>query len=241
MLFKFLSVAIVVGFCANLNAETVNEFPIEVNQAIIDVYGGLKWHDKRLLEFLKTDIGFVAPQVWSNLSENGVDRLLVIFSIEPRETPNQNHVPLIGGVILKKIGSKWVVESESKILGWGGKHNEIGHVSLVRVGNEKYGVEITESDEVRGFESFSTRIFIPINQELKLALEIGVGGPEGDGPCENKNFPSQSLSVNYIPVPNSDFFDISSSVAYNEGDCENNVRRETQTFYHLHNGKYSPE
>jgi hypothetical protein len=243
MLSKFLLliVLIYIGLPVNSNAALVNVVPIEVNQAIVSVYGGSKWHDKKLFEFLKTNTGFVTAQFWSNLSVNGVNRLLVIVSIEPKEIPDENHIQLIGGAILKQVGSKWIVESENKILGWGGKHNDIGAASIVRVGEEKYGIEITESDEVRGFESFSIRVFIPVDQKLELALEIGAGGPEGDGPCENKNFPSQSLSVSYIPVPNSEYFDINASAEYNEGDCENNVRRETQTLYHLYNGKYSPE
>jgi hypothetical protein len=243
MLSKFLllTVFIYILFPVNSSADPVNAVPIEVNQAIVSIYGGPKWHDQKLIEFLKTDTGFVTAQFWSRLSVNGVNRLLVIVSIEPKEIPDENHVPLIGGAILKQVGSKWIVESENKILGWGGKHNDIGAVSIVRVGKEKYGIEITESDEVRGFESISTRVFIPVDQKLELALEVAAGGPEGDGPCENKNFPPQSLGISYISVPNSEYFDINSSAEYNEGDCDNNVRRETQTLYHLHNGKYSPE
>ena len=93
---------------------------------------------------------------------------------------------------------------------------------------------------MRGFENFSTRIYVPTNRELTLALETGAGGPEGDGPCENKVYPPQSLSVSYVPVSQLDYFDVLVSAQYNDGNCETNVRRVETTIYRFRSGKYLP-
>src|ERR1039457_6313575 len=139
----------------------VFKVPDDVKTAIIDLYGGTKWKDKRLSEFLKVDTGYVNLQYWKKFSEGGSEKLLVIGSIADTKEPITDYhayAPLMGGAIFRKLNSKWIVESENRIIGWGGGFGDVGQIDVVQVGRDKHGVSIREWDMHQGYEYIGTRI-----------------------------------------------------------------------------------
>lgn len=214
----------------------------EAQKALIDLYGGTTYYDKRLFKYFKNATGYVTPVFERKFSEGGKEKLLVVGVIttsEERIDSCHACVPVIGGAIFIKQGSKWVVESEQKIIGWGGPYGSEGDISVVQIGKNKYGVSIRDTDMSQGYESLGIRLLVPYNGKLVEALQDGFSESPSEGACDPNPLP-QSFDVKFVPVNNAEYFDIVTRAKFNEGNCEHYVRQNKVKRYRFHNGTYEP-
>lgn len=220
-----------------------NDFNVsdEAKEALLALYGGLKWEDKRLIEYCEYQTGYITPAFESRFTEGGTEKLLAIGIIAPEEgSISACHacVPLIGGAIFVKQGAKWVVESEDKIIGWGGPYGTTGDIRIVRIGNDKFGVLIKVNDMHQGYEDIRYRILVPKNGRLILALDIGFSEQPSEGACEDVTNLLQSIDLNFEPTDDSEYFDITARFQFNDGDCKHIVRKDETLRYRLKDGEY---
>ena len=215
----------------------------EAKKALIGIYGNSIFIDKRLVKFLKVDTGYVTPVFEQTFTEGGNKKLLVVGVISDAEKPMpacHACVPVIGGAIFIKLRDRWVVESEQKVIGWGGPFASEGQISLVHIGKDKYGVSIRNSDMHQGFEYSGVRILVPRNGNLDLALDVSFTDKPSEGACEFSNKLPQSLDVKFEPANRNGYFDAVIRMQYNDGDCNKSVRYDKTTRYILRDGKYDP-
>jgi hypothetical protein len=215
----------------------------EAKEALLAIYGGFKWKDERLMEFLKSDTGYVTPAFEKHFIENGTDKLLVIGIISTDTDPiDACHacVPLIGGAIFVKQNSKWIVESQNRVFGWGGPFGAVGDTEIVQIGKEKTGILIRNSDMHQGYENLDIRLFVTYQGRIVESLNDGFPESPTMGACEKIDAPDPSFDIKFEPVKDSDYFDVVTRAQFNEGNCEKFERKDITTRYRLSEDQYDP-
>jgi hypothetical protein len=218
----------------------------DASKALASLYGGLVWKDKILAKYFggKTT-GYLIPVFEKRFTEGETEKYLVLGHITPE--PTETYVchactPLIGGAIFVKQGSKWVVESKQKIIGWGAGLAQ-DDISIEKNGPVKYGVLIRIDDAHQGYEDRRERLLVPNQKNLDVALEVGYVEKPGPAACleGNIDFPAQSVEIKFEQGNNAEYFDAVVHVEYNEGVCDKeNIRINKTTRYQYHKGKYIP-
>ena len=211
----------------------------DAEQALYDLYGGKRWKDKRLSEYLDHTTGYVIPLFEKRFKENGKDKLLALAVISDRKDDwgCSTCAPPIGGAVFVKHHGKWVVESRNKIMLQTGGYGQIGDIHLVRIAKDKLGVSITTTSGNMGDFSVWETILVPYHGLLSDALDVGIPESPSESACENP-LPRQIVNVRFEQTAGSTYFDAIATTGYNDGSCEDYIRRVETAHYSLQNGKY---
>jgi len=138
----------------------------------------------------------------------------VIFNITPHpmhayKCPTCN--ALIGGVVFAKAKDDWIVESESRIIGWGGAFGE--KIKLVKIEPEKHGLATEVSDVGQGLESMNVHLIVPFKGKLYDALDVGFDERPGSASC-GQDAPNQRVYIQCNETQKKEYFDVRSDVQF---------------------------
>lgn len=211
----------------------------DTNRAMILLYSGQTLTSSDLKQYFKGQTtGYISVAYESGYNENNLEKHVVIFHITPE--PAEQYMchacsPLIGGAIYTKTKDSWAIETKSMIIGWGNAFGE--KMSLVRIGKDRHAVMLSISDAHQGYETKYINLIVPYNNKLNVALNVGFIEKPGPGAC-GEAAPEQKVEIKFDETGNSEYFNISAKIQYNEGPCQQLIANKKTAIYKFVKDRY---
>ncbi|MGC1128535.1 MAG: hypothetical protein WA875_03145 [Candidatus Acidiferrales bacterium] len=160
----------------------------------------------------------------------GVDKRIVVTSTKPAGQDYDCHVclPLLGAVIFSRRSGEWSIESEERYLTLGAPFGELPRYQLVRIGPEKFGVVIQQSDAHQGFEIEWIELIAPEGDTVRTVFTLTTRSDPNEDICSqisgnDESCVRYSIEYHFVPGPNPSYFDILTTKKVIAGAGENSL------------------
>jgi hypothetical protein len=224
-----IALAILIVGCVYLFVKE-KKSTFNAQNALTFLYDGPIWHSPDLIKYFDgKSTGYVTLAFESSYRERNVDKQVVIYHITPKPAEEwQCHLctRLIGGAIFIFSDNRWKIESVNRIIGWGG-HPGGEKITLEKIGKDKYGLMLAESDAHQGYETEYHDLIIPIKGSLQVALEAGFYEKPGSGECGDDT-PSQKMNMAFDSPQNAEYFDVLTEMQFNERENKGQPLEDTE-------------
>jgi hypothetical protein len=203
------------------------------------LYGSGVWRSDELKSYFQGQShGYVSLAFEASYIERDQDKHVVLLRITPRPAEQYDcHActPLIGGGVFRWSGTKWVVESSSRIIGWGNPFGET--FTVVEIGPDQHGILDSIADAFQGYETRSIRLIVPYKGAFRSALTIGFSERPGAGACENRSTAEQYADIRFRRA-DSELFEVDTKLQFNHGSCAKLSVRKQIRRYRFSGGQY---
>jgi Flp pilus assembly protein TadD len=237
--------------------EIVGAFSVE--RAMELIYGNYNRADKTSLwadigpqEKLKDSNfadskGLVAAEFSESYKENGLEKVVLVTKVVPAEEEYVCHAcePIMGLFSFVKTGTTWHVEAQNKFLGTIGSYGKIPKPQLIRIGTDKFGLMLDNSNSHMGHSHTCRYIYSISNGVISSIFHKDISESEFEYIDDNDE-PivkwSYETKFEFINGNNPKYFDIMETKIGKERKEDGNIASvNAVTLYSFDGSKYQPK
>lgn len=262
MIKNLIITIIIVLFCLNVGCKSNSiNGDFDTKKALELVYGKLTykngkyeepviWKDIKIPARLEHIGGWSKDIIKGEVStifdgfykENSVEKHIVLTQTKPLDREFECHAcpPLIGGMIFKKLGNKWMIESKNKYITISGKWGSVDNkISLMKIGSNKFGVKITGDDMHQGYESTRISLITSYKSELlevfSIITEI-LADPTVE--IKTKLALTSPIELKFVQGKDPEFYEIEVLLLKTKKEGKRNILFDEQKLFRFNEGKY---